>query len=85
MKLFLVIQVANVRIAGSNYMKKVEVLKDGPILLCPENGTNIALCRCGKTQNRPYCDGHHAGNGFKAKGETVWQGSTSTEKVLDQQ
>ena len=26
----------------------------------------IALCRCGYSQNRPFCDGAHTGCGFTA-------------------
>ena len=25
----------------------------------------IGLCRCGLSQNKPFCDGAHARNGFK--------------------
>ena len=24
----------------------------------------LALCRCGGSSNKPFCDGTHAGNGF---------------------
>jgi CDGSH-type Zn-finger protein/uncharacterized Fe-S cluster protein YjdI len=27
------------------------------------------LCRCGRSQNKPYCDGAHVAAGFKASGE----------------
>ena len=63
-------------------MKKVEVLENGPVLLHMISG-NIALCRCGKSQNRPYCDGMHTKNGFKAMGVTVWPVSTNTEKASE--
>lgn len=27
---------------------------------------NVALCRCGQSANRPFCDGAHRGCGFVA-------------------
>ncbi|HKU81323.1 MAG TPA: CDGSH iron-sulfur domain-containing protein [Candidatus Tumulicola sp.] len=45
----------------------------GPIALtdCDGNsyiveGENVALCRCGGSQNKPLCDGSHRTNGFHA-------------------
>ena len=29
-------------------------------------GANIALCRCGGSQTKPFCDGTHKTNGFIA-------------------
>jgi CDGSH iron-sulfur domain-containing protein 3 len=29
-------------------------------------GDTIALCRCGGSQNKPFCDKSHATNGFEA-------------------
>ena len=29
-------------------------------------GANIALCRCGASQKKPFCDGTHKSSGFAA-------------------
>lgn len=29
-----------------------------------QDGTTVALCRCGHSQNKPYCDGSHKSAGF---------------------
>jgi CDGSH-type Zn-finger protein len=48
-------------------------LIQGPITLtdCDGNpytvvGENVALCRCGGSQDKPFCDGSHKTNGFVA-------------------
>jgi len=56
---------------------KVEVTANGPYLISSaclivhSNGREeiktdtVALCRCGSSQNKPYCDGNHNNAGFK--------------------
>lgn len=31
----------------------------------PEGKENLALCRCGHSQNKPFCDGNHRTCGFQ--------------------
>jgi len=55
---------------------KVQVTKNGPLMLSggvtielPDGSTEIkktaALCRCGHSGNKPYCDGSHKKKGFE--------------------
>lgn len=46
----------------------------GPFTLVDQDGNEIepkrrvvALCRCGRSQTRPFCDGTHKAIGFKAE------------------
>ena len=56
---------------------KVEVLKDGPLLVHgtldvtnsdgsqEKKNKTTAFCRCGASMNKPYCDGAHRKAGFE--------------------
>jgi uncharacterized Fe-S cluster protein YjdI len=70
-------QPANKPVAESAKMLKVEVAVNGPYLIKTEclivhsdgreetkTGT-VALCRCGASSNKPYCDGAHKKIDFK--------------------
>ncbi|OLV18873.1 (4Fe-4S)-binding protein [Deinococcus marmoris] len=56
----------------------VAAVQDGPLFVQGDlslttasgtiNETRAALCRCGGTQNPPYCDGSHRQIGFQAEG-----------------
>ena len=57
---------------------KVNTMPDGPLLLKGNvtlysssgrqawSGTSAALCRCGASKNKPFCDGRHKEVGFKS-------------------
>ena len=44
----------------------IEIRDDGGKALARE--TRMALCRCGASGNKPYCDNSHVGSGFKDEG-----------------
>jgi CDGSH-type Zn-finger protein len=50
------------------------------VVNCTENGPNLivvdgrdfgAMCRCGGSNNKPYCDGTHAKIGFQAVAKEI--------------
>ncbi len=55
-------------------------LVKGPILLLDAEGNEfraehatVALCRCGGSTNKPFCDGTHSKAGFRAAERAVRQ------------
>ena len=40
-------------------MIKLNVLEDGPILVTIGDNKPVALCRCGESENKPFCSGKH--------------------------
>jgi CDGSH-type Zn-finger protein/uncharacterized Fe-S cluster protein YjdI len=56
----------------------ISVRENGPLAISAEVvlagapiGTRATLCRCGASNNKPYCDGSHAAAAFAATGEPV--------------
>ena len=57
---------------------KIEIMDDGPLIVSDLNSLEdgegnglaikkkVALCRCGASGNKPFCDGSHKGAGFKS-------------------
>jgi CDGSH iron-sulfur domain-containing protein 3 len=39
---------------------------DGNEFVLPEDGRPLALCRCGKSKTKPFCDKSHREFGFEA-------------------
>lgn len=53
----------------------------GPLTIAGvDAGFRATLCRCGQSQNKPYCDGSHTEAGFIASGETPTQDFKVLEK-----
>lgn len=62
-------------------MAKITVLKNGPLLVDGDLTLNdadgatydlagrpsIALCRCGHSENKPFCDGNHRKGNFQSE------------------
>jgi CDGSH-type Zn-finger protein len=45
----------------------------GNEFVLPPGKDNVALCRCGRSKGKPFCDGSHRECGFQA-GETATRG-----------
>jgi CDGSH-type Zn-finger protein/uncharacterized Fe-S cluster protein YjdI len=61
---------------GAPPVNQLRIRENGPYALhAPlkvagqDDGFRATLCRCGQSQNKPWCDGSHAGAGFTASGE----------------
>ncbi len=64
--------------ASSGGTLQIKAASDGPLLLSGNvkitgsagrrswQGKNVALCRCGASKNKPFCDGQHKKIGFKS-------------------
>ncbi len=45
---------------------KVYAVENGPYIVEVDGKTHSALCRCGGSSNKPYCDGSHRRINFSA-------------------
>lgn len=46
---------------------KVRVVDaEGNLVRETEEGGSIALCRCGHSEDKPFCDGKHSSEGFES-------------------
>ncbi|MCE4598784.1 MAG: CDGSH iron-sulfur domain-containing protein [Desulfurococcales archaeon] len=56
-------------------MPRVRIIasKNGPLLVEVDGKVKTALCRCGGSNNKPYCDGTHAKIGFKAEEKVAFE------------
>ncbi len=63
---------------------EIKALKNGPYLISGQaeytdadgnpqktEGQAVALCRCGHSGNKPFCDGSHKSAGFEADAFTL--------------
>ena len=66
-------------LAESGGKLSISAMADGPLIISGNvtiivgsgrtawQGTSVALCRCGASANKPFCDGSHTAAGFKSK------------------
>jgi CDGSH-type Zn-finger protein len=44
----------------------VQSVENGPNLVLIDGKASVALCRCGHSEKKPLCDGHHRATNFRA-------------------
>lgn len=56
-----------------DFMARVEIKcnENGPELVVVDGKVFAAMCRCGASNSKPYCDGSHAKIGFKAEAKDI--------------
>ncbi len=68
-----------VRESGPYLIRGTVTLTDADGHLYTVEGPNFALCRCGGSQTKPFCDGSHRTNGFAATERAIAARGESTE------
>lgn len=74
-------------------IQEIKITENGPYLVKgtielkdqdqPESEEHFALCRCGKSRNKPFCDGQHWYHKFKDQGKAKDIGFNKNEKVAN--
>lgn len=49
----------------------IEATENGPYLVKVNGNVTCALCRCGASKDKPYCDGSHNEINFKAERKEI--------------
>ncbi|GAH84748.1 unnamed protein product, partial [marine sediment metagenome] len=72
---------------------EIKITEDGPYFVKgsielhdkdrPESEEHYTLCRCGKSKNKPFCDGQHWYTQFKDDGQVKPIGLNTDEKVAN--
>jgi CDGSH-type Zn-finger protein/uncharacterized Fe-S cluster protein YjdI len=72
---------------GNPKVNTIAIRENGPLAVYAEIelggksiGTRATLCRCGASNNKPYCDGSHVRVGFLATGEPATTESAALAK-----
>jgi 3-phenylpropionate/trans-cinnamate dioxygenase ferredoxin subunit len=63
--------IVKVRESGPYLIRGKITLTDADGNLYSIEGENVALCRCGGSHTKPFCDGSHRENGFCATERAV--------------
>jgi len=50
---------------------EIEASENGPYLVKLNGKVVNALCRCGNSNNKPFCDGSHRRVGFRAERKII--------------